>query len=97
MHISFILAVVGVAGYFTNLRIIDHYIRIKAYQMQEEGKVERRRSSESRNVKSKANERLMKEVPKLKWTVWFGTSMFIMGAVGFVWSLIHVISLVIKK
>ncbi len=97
MHISFILAIIGITGYFLNLRIVDHYIRVKMYQMQEEGKTERRRSSESRKVKSKADERLMKEVPKLKWTMWFGASMFVIGAVGMVWSLIYAISSVIKK
>ena len=97
MHISFILAIVGVVGYFLNLSIIDYYVKVKAFQMQEEGKVERRRSSESRKVKSKVDKRLMKEVPKLKWTVWFGTSMFIIGVVGFVWSLVYAITSLIKK
>jgi len=91
MHISFILAMIGITGYIINLRVIDYYIRKKAYQMQEEGRVERRRSSESRKVRTKADERLMKEVPKLKWTMYFGTTMFIMFVVGFVWTFIRMI------
>ncbi len=97
MHISFILAIIGIVGYFLNLTIIDYFVKVKAFQMQEESKVERRRSSESRNVKSKVDKRLMKEVPKLKWTVWFGSSMFVIGAIGFVWSLIYAISSLFKK
>lgn len=96
MHISFILAIIGITGYLFNMRIIDYYIRKKAYQMQEEGRVERRRSSESRKVRSKADERLMKEVPKLKWTMYFGTSMFLLFVVGFVWTFIRMITAFFK-
>ncbi len=91
MHISFVMAIIGIVGYMINLRIIDHYIKVKAYQMQEQGKVGRRRSSENRKVRSKAEQRLLKEVPKLKWTMWFGTSMFLLFVIGFVWLTIRLI------
>jgi hypothetical protein len=96
MHISFILAIVGIVGYMVNMKVVEHYMRVKAYQLSEQSRTQRRRSSESRNVKSKAEERLMKEVPKLKWTVWFGAAMALTFIVGFVWSFIRMIQAFIK-
>ncbi|MBQ9988563.1 MAG: hypothetical protein IJP30_02380 [Clostridia bacterium] len=88
MNLPYILAVVGALGYFVNTRIINYYMRIKMMQMQEQSKQQRRRSSENRAGKSKLEGKLAKEVPKLKWTVWFGFAMAIMCAVGVVWSAI---------
>ena len=94
MHISLWLMMIGFVGYFLNMTIINHFIKIKAYQTQVEKRVERRRSSENRKVKGKADEKLMKQVPKLKWTVWFGFFMFLTFAVGLVWAILRLVGLV---
>jgi hypothetical protein len=91
MHISFILALVGIIGYVINIKVIEYYMKVKTYQLSVEDRVQRRRSSENREVKSKAEQRLMKEVPKLKWTMWFGTSMVIVFVIGFVWTFVRMI------
>lgn len=91
MHISFILAILGIVGYVINIKVIEYYMKVKTYQLSVEDRVQRRRSSENREVKSKAEQRLMKEVPKLKWTMWFGTSMVIVFVIGFVWTFVRMI------
>ncbi|MFR4009091.1 MAG: hypothetical protein ACLT0Y_07365 [Christensenellales bacterium] len=77
--------------YSINIIVVNHYIKVKAYQIQEQKKQERRRSSENRSSKTKADERLMKEVPKLKWTLPVGVISLLVAIFGFGWEILRLI------
>ena len=73
--------------------MINHYIKIKALQIQEQKKQERRRSSENRRAKTKADEKLMKEVPKLKWTLPVGVISLLVTIFGFGWTILRLVGI----
>ena len=93
MHISVWIGLVGLSVYSINIVIVKHYIKIKALQIQEQKKQERRRSSENRRAKSKADEKLMKEVPKLKWTLPVGVISLLVAIFGFGWTILRLVGI----
>lgn len=92
MHISLWMLIVGILVYFINITIVNHYIKVKAYQIQQERRMERRRTSERRDVKQ--DEKLMKEVPKLKWTVPLGFAAFLSAIIGGLWALLRMFGII---
>ena len=92
-HISVWIGVLGLLVYSINIIVVNHYIKVKAYQSQEQKKQERRRSSENRSAKTKADERLMKEVPKLKWTLPVGVISLLVAIFGFGWEILRLIGI----
>lgn len=79
--------------YSVNIIVVNHYIKIKALQIQEQKKQERRRSSENRRAKTKADEKLMKEVPKLKWTLPVGVISLLVTIFGFGWTILRLVGI----
>lgn len=91
MHISLWIGLLGLVVYTINIVVVNHYIKIKAVQIQEQKKQERRRSSENRKPKTKADERMSKEVPKLKWTLPVGVISLIVAVFGFGWTILRLV------
>ena len=92
MHLSVWIGLLGLIVYSVNIIVVNHYIKIKALQIQEQKKQERRRSSENRRAKTKA-EKLMKEVPKLKWTLPVGVISLLVTIFGFGWTILRLVGI----
>ena len=93
MHLSVSFGLMGLIVYSVNIIVVNHYIKIKALQIQEQKKQERRRSSENRRAKTKADEKLMKEVPKLKWTLPVGGISLLVTIFGFGWTILRLVGI----
>lgn len=93
MHLSVWIGLLGSIVYSVNIIVVNHYIKIKALQIQEQKKQERRRSSENRRAKTKADEKLMKEVPKLKWTLPVGVISLLVTIFGFGWTILRLVGI----
>jgi len=88
-HISYWLMSVGMVGYVINYTIINHFIKIKTIQIA----MREKREGQAYKPKNAKEKRILeKEVPLLKWTIPFGTTMFFMFVAGGVWSLVRFIA-----
>ena len=88
-HISYWLMSVGMVGYVINYTIINHFIKIKTIQIAMEQK---RGGQPYKPASAKEKKLLEKEMPLLKWTIPFGTTMFLMFVAGGIWSLVRFIA-----
>ena len=93
MHISVWIGLVGLSVYSINIVIVNHYIKIKALQIQEQKKQERRRSSENRRAKSNEGLPAEIEVPKLKWTLPVGVISLLVAIFGFGWTILRLVGI----
>ncbi len=97
IHASYWVASIGIVGYALNAVLIYRFVSgLKARirnEVRKERQLDRRRESENRDENWKVQERVIKENSGYKWSMYFGTLMFLVAIIGGVWILLRLLKI----